>query len=283
MFLLTIETKTGVKHQKKVRTRSSTITLGREQGCQIVLRNTYFSRIHATLTDQGNGSWLVIDGSERRPSQAGLSVEGRKIIGSALLFEGQTLTLIDQLSVDSSNNNPADTKVDPDAGPSTQMLSPPEPIRATFKLLPEDEIQSNQGVTLSGTGGDIQSAQINQNLLSLIDKSDEMPKQFKQLKRDLFERILALENDKASAQMIDEALTLQLEKTKSDHADLINKLKRRLDQFEGKYKRVLIMILVVLVLMFSKNYTPEDLQSWVDLAEKLILVAGLFQGMGTKR
>jgi hypothetical protein len=282
MFLLTIETKKGIRHQKKVQARCSIITLGRSEACQIVLKNTYFSRVHATLSDQGNGSWLVMDGSERKPSQAGLSIEGRKIIGSALLFEGQTLTLIDQLSGDPPSSQLA-VKADSDAGPSTQMLSPPEPIRATLKFLPEEEIRSSQEVTLSGVGREIQSAQINQNLLSLIDKSDEMPKLVKQLGNDLFERILALENDKASAAMIDQALTGQLEKMKADHADLMGRLKRRLDQFEGRYRRALVVILTVLMLAVSENYTPEDVRSWVDLAEKLLLAAGLFQEMGSKR
>jgi pSer/pThr/pTyr-binding forkhead associated (FHA) protein len=283
MFLLTIETKNEIKVRKTIKTKSSSLTLGRDRSCQIVLRNTYFSRIHATLTDQENGSWLVSDGGTRKPSTTGLSIEGRKVIGSALLFEGQILTLIDQL-----NDIPVMGKApqgDPEAGPSTQLLTPIEPIRATLVLLPAEEIEASRDVTLSGVRNnpEIESTRINQRLLALIDKSDEMPKIVEEFRADLFDRLLALETDKASAAMVDQVLTSQLQAVKEDYASLTATLKRKLNQFEGKYRVVLGILLLMLVLKLGEGYAPEELKSWVELAEKALPLIALFQEMRSKR
>ena len=283
MFLLTIETKDEIKVRKTIKTKSPILTLGRDRDCQIVLRNTYFSRIHATLTDQENGSWLVSDGGTRKPSATGLSIDGRKVIGSALLFEGQTLTLIDQL-----NDIPVTGKVaegNPEAGPSTQLLTPIEPIRATLVLLPAEEIEASRDVTLSGvrSNPEIESTRISQRLLTLIDKSDEMPKIVEEFRADLFDRLLALETDKASAAMVDQVLTSKLEEVKADYASLTTTLKRKLNQFEGKYRVVLGILLLMLVLKLGEGYAPEELKSWLELAEKALPLIALFQEMRSKR
>ena len=294
MFLLTIETKDEIKVRKTIKTKSPILTLGRDRDCQIVLRNTYFSRIHATLTDQENGSWLVSDGGTRKPSATGLSIDGRKVIGSALLFEGQTLTLIDQLKgqtltlIDQLNDIPVTGKVaegNPEAGPSTQLLTPIEPIRATLVLLPAEEIEASRDVTLSGvrSNPEIESTRISQRLLTLIDKSDEMPKIVEEFRADLFDRLLALETDKASAAMVDQVLTSKLEEVKADYASLTTTLKRKLNQFEGKYRVVLGILLLMLVLKLGEGYAPEELKSWLELAEKALPLIALFQEMRSKR
>lgn len=279
MFVLTIETKTEVKLQQTVKTRSSSLTLGRDPDCQIVLTNTYFSRVHATLTDQKNGSWLVSDGSSRKPSNSGLAIEGRRVVGSALLFEGQTLTLIDQLSV-----IPVTTKEINRTAESTQLLPPSDPIRATLKLLPAEEIRVAADVTLSGIrNAEVEATRINQNLLELIDKSGEMPRVVEAFKADVCDRLLALESSKASAAMVDEVLTGQLETVKADYGRLTGMLKNKLGAIEGKYRTVMLILLAVLILKLSEGYTPSDWKQWVELLEKMLPLIALVQEMRSKR
>lgn len=282
MFILTIETATEVKLEQTVTTRSSSFTLGRDPSCQILLTNTYFSRVHATLTDQGNGSWLVSDGSSQKPSNSGLSIEGRRVIGSALLFEGQTLTLIDQLSV-----HPVTAKAlgrGGDAESATQLLPPSDPIRATLKLLPAEEVRVTRDITLSGVkNSDVEATRINQNLLTLIDKSGEMPRVVEEFKTDICDRLLALESSKASAAMVDEVLTGQLETVKADYNRLTGMLKRKLGTIEGKYRTVMMILLAVLILKLGEGYTPSDWKQWVELLEKVLPLIALFQEMRSKR
>lgn len=276
MFLLEIERQTGKGIRKFVKTPSTTLTIGRSEDCQICLKNPYFSGVHATLVSQGNGMWMVTDGGSRKKSNTGLSIEGRKVIGSALLAEGQTLTLIDQFC---DVLFPAR----PDAeGGGTSLLKPTNPIRATLRLLPAEEVVASGDVTLSGGGREIVDAQVNQNLLQLIDRTKDMPKTTAAL-ADVGDRLLALETAASSASMVDEVMTARMEAMRGDYEKLTGMLKRKLSAFEGKYRLVMIILLVMLVLKLSEGYAPAELKSWVEVAEKALPLIALFQEMRSKR
>jgi pSer/pThr/pTyr-binding forkhead associated (FHA) protein len=282
MFLFTIQQKEGKGIQKLVKTRSSTLTLGRDESCQIRLKNPHFSRVHATLVDQKDGSWIVTDGGQRKTSNTGLLIDGRKVVGSALILEGQTLTLIDQLSDGFVSNLDLASKVDGFADGSTKLLPPENPIKATLKLLPREEVIASADITLSGLGKGQVDAQLNQNLLRLIDSTKEMPMVPAAL-MDVGDRLLALETAASSAAMIDEAMTARMEAMKGDYEKLTGMLKRKLSAFEGKYRLVMIILLVMLVLKLGEGYAPTELKSWVELAEKALPLIALFQEMRSKR
>lgn len=276
MFLLEIERQSGKGFRKFVKTSSPTLTIGRSEDCQICLKNPYFSGVHATLVSQGNGMWMVTDGGSRKKSNTGLSIEGRKVIGSALLSEGQTLTLIDQF---------CDVLLPPrpeEEGAGTSFLKPANPIKATLRLLPTEEVIANGDVTLSRGGREVIDAQVNQNLLQLIDRTKDMPNTTAAL-LDVSDRLLALETSASSANMIDEVMTARMESMKGDYEKLTRVLKRKLDAFEGKYRVAMIILLVMLVLKLGEGYTPTELKSWVELLEKVLPLVALFQEMRSKR
>ena len=233
MFLLSIETAKGMRTQRRVTPVKDSFTIGRNADSGILLKNSHFSKVHATLTSQGDDIWVVTDGDGSKPSENGLWIEGRRVRGSALLVEGQTLTLIDLLT-------------DPDLAANSE-----DPIRATLKYLARKEIQASADVTLSGVGSaDI--AQMNQNLLKVLDESKALPEKYD----NIADRLLKLETNQASAQMIDEILTRRYEAM----ASRIKKDKRFL----------LGIILITMFLRSIDKFTSESVNYWLDLATKIL-------------